>query len=325
MRRRRFIAAIGATLAWPAPAFAQSGRTYRIGSAYIAAAATTRPYEDAFFAGLREFGFERGKNLVYDVRNCDGAPARLPAYVDELVALKPDLLVGIEQVARVMRSRTSTILIVLSNSVDPVSAGLVKTLARPGGNVTGVVALNAVLGAKSVEILAEIVPSLKSVAILLDPGVPAAGNIERHVQEAAKAKGARTVTYWAKDRATLEQAFSAMERNRPDGAVSHSGSGLLFGERQFIVDKALRLRIPWSAASAATADAGALFSYAASLHGMFRQSASHAARILRGANPAELPVEQPTEFEFVLNLKTARALGIKVPRAMLLRAERVIE
>ena len=325
MKRRSFIAAVGSVLAYPALALAQAGRTYRIGSAYIADSSTTKPFEEAFLAGLRELGYERGKNLVYDVRNCDGDPSRLPALVDELIALKPDLLVGIEQVARVMRSKTAKIPIVLSNSTDPVAAGLVKTLARPGGNVTGIAALTEVLGAKSVEILGEIVPKMKTVALLLDPGVPAAGNIERHVQEAAKARGVRAMTYWAKDRGTLAQAFAAMERNRPDAILNASGSGLLFGERLFIGDNALRLRLAFASAGAATVDSRALFSYGASLQRMFRQAASHAARILKGANPAELPIEQPTEFELVLNLKTAKALGIKFPQSILVRADRVIE
>jgi putative ABC transport system substrate-binding protein len=324
VQRRRFLIAAGALLASPL-ARAQAGRTYRIGSVYLAAYSTTKPYDEAFLGGLRELGFERGKNLVYDVRNCDGNPSRLPGAVDELIALKPDLLAGIEQVAKVMRSKTATIPIVLTSSTDPVAAGLAKTLARPGGNVTGMAALNEAMAAKSVEILAEIVPQMKTVGAIIDPNVPAFANIERHVQEAAQAKRAKAVFYRARDRAELAQAFAAMERDRPDGIVNSSGSGTLFGERQFIAEHALRLRIPSAAASLAAVEAGYLFAYSASLSGTYRRAASHAARILKGANPAEIPIEQPTAFELVINMKTAKALGIAIPRTVLLRADRVIE
>ena len=322
--RRQFLIAGGALLASPL-AWAQTGRTYRIGSVYLAASSMTKPYEEAFLGGLRELGIEPGKNLVYDVRNCDGAPSRLPAAVDEVIALKPDLLAGIEQVAKIMRGKTATIPIVLTHSTDPVAAGLAKTLARPGGNVTGMAALTEAMAAKSVEILAEIVPQMKTVAAILDPNVPASANIERHVQEAAKAKRVIAVIYRARDRAELAQAFAAMERDRPDGIVNNSGSGTLFGERQFVADNALRLRIPLASGSLAGAEAGSLFSYSASLSGSFRQAASYAARILKGANPAELPIEQPTKFELAINLKTAKALGIKFPQSVLVRANEVIQ
>ncbi len=324
VRRRQFLIASGALLAAPLTV-AQPGRTYRIGSAYIARMAIVHSYEEEFLAGLRELGFERGRNLIYDVRYCDGEPSRLPAAVDELVALKPDLLAGIEQVAKVMRSRTSTIPIVLTHSTDPIAAGLVKTLARPGGNVTGMAALTEAMSAKNVEILSEIVPQMKTVAVILDPNVPAFANIERHVDEAAKAKRAKAVFYRVRDRAELAQAFAAMERDRPDGIVNASGSGTLFGERQYIIDSALRLRIPYAAAGTNSTEEGSLCSYSASLSGLFRRAASHAARILKGANPRELPVEQPIKFELAINLKTARTLGLTIPPSILQRADRVIE
>jgi putative ABC transport system substrate-binding protein len=259
------------------------------------------------------------------VRHCDGDPSRLPGAVDELIALKPDLLVGIEQVAKLMRSKTATIPIVLTSSTDPVAAGLAKTLRRPGGNVTGMAALNEAMAAKSVEILAEMLPHMKTVAAILDPNVPGSWNIERHVMESAKAKRANAVFYLARDRAELAQAFAAMERDRPDAIVTHSGSGTLFGERQFVADNALRMRIPAAFGSSAAVEAGGLFFYGASLNGTFRQAASHAARILKGANPAEMPIEQPTVFELVINMKTAQTLGIQIPQSVLLRADRVIE
>jgi putative ABC transport system substrate-binding protein len=326
MNRRDTVQAILALVVAPLSAKAQQpGRTYRVCSAYIAASSSVRQFEEAFLGGLRVLGFERGKNLVYEVRYMDGDPARLPAVVDELIALKPDLLVGIEQVAKVMRSKTATIPIVMPSSTDPVAGGLVKTLARPGGNVTGMAALTEAMAAKALEILSEILPRMKLIATILDPNVPASPNIERYVREAAGAKRATAVFYLARDRAGLVQVFAAMERDRPDAILNYSGSGTLFGERQFIADSALRLRIPAAFASMQGVEAGGLLSYSASLSGLYRQAASHAARILNGTNPAELPVEQPTKFELVINLKTAKALGLKIPQAVLIRADRVIE
>ncbi len=325
IRRRQFLLSAGALLLAPNVGAQSPGRSYRIGMAWIADAATVRSYQDAFLAGLREQGFERGRNLVIDVRNCDGDQSRLPAAVDELIALKPDLLAGIEQVARVLHAKTSTIPIVLTQSNDPVAAGLVKSLARPGGNVTGVAALTEMMAAKQVEMLAELLPGMRTVALVLDPGVPASGRIEQHAGAAAQGKGAAVVAYTAKDRAGLEQAFAEMERSRPDAVVFSAGSGMFFGYRNFIVESALRLRLPTSSATAAYADIGALFSYGASLHDMFRRAGMYAARILRGAKPADLPVEQASVFELVINLKTARSLGMKIPPSVLLRADRVIE
>lgn len=325
MQRRKFIVSIGSALAYPAVSFAQAGKTYRIGNAWIATSAAIRPYEESFLAGLREHGFERGRNLIFDVRYCDGDQARLPAAVDELLALKPNLLAGIEQVARVMHAKTQTVPIVLTQSSDPVVAGLVKTLARPGGNVTGMAALTEMMAAKQIEMLAEILPGIKSVAVMLDPGVPAAGKIEQHARAAAQAKRASVVTYIAKDRAALERVFAELERSRPDAAVFSAGSGMFFGNRHYIAESVTRLRLPTSSVAAELAELGLLFAYGPSLHEMMRRAGVYAARILKGANPSEMPVEQPTVFELVVNLKTARALGLKIPPAVLLRADRVIE
>lgn len=325
MKRRNCITAAAAALVPPALVRAQASRTYRVCSAHTSAAATTRPFEEAFLDALRELGFERGRNLEYAVRNADGDPARLPGVVDEVLALKPDLLFCIEAVARVMRSKTTTLPIVLTFSTDPVAAGLAQSLARPGGNVTGMASLAEGLAIKMVELLAETLPKMKTLAVLLDPGVPSSVKVERPVHDAARAKGARVVTYWAQDRATLEQALLAMERERPDALLQPAGSGILFGERRLIADSTLRLRLPYAGPVAAAAEGGSLLGYGANLHAMHRQAASHAARILNGANPAELPIEQPTRFELILNQKVAQAIGVKFPQSVLLRADRVIE
>jgi putative ABC transport system substrate-binding protein len=326
MNRRDAVLALIALGAAPLVTRAQQqGRSYRIGSAYVAVSAQTKPYEEQYLAGLRELGFEVGRNLIYDVRNCEGDPARLPAAIDELLALKPDLLFGIEAVARIMRSKTATIPIVLTLSSDPVAAGLVKSLRRPGGNVTGNASLDGPMLTKQVELLSELLPRMASIAMLIDPGIPAGASIVEEVRTAAKTRRARLITYQVPDRAALENALKEMERNRPDALLNGMSSGLLFQNRQFTYETALRLRIPAAGNVAAGAEAGALFSLGVNLHHEFRRAATHAARILRGANPGDLPVEQPTRFEMVINLKTAKALGIKIPQSVLIRADRVIE
>ncbi len=325
IRRRQFLLSAGAVLLAPGARAQQPGRTYRIGMAWIADAATVRSYQDAFLAGLRELGFAQGRNLVFDVRNCDGDQSKLPGFIDELIALKPDLLAGIEQVAQVMHRKTSRIPIVLTFSNDPVAAGLVKNLARPGTNVTGMAALSPLIMAKQAEMMAEFRPRLRTIAILLDPGVPAAAEFEREVQATALVKGARAVAYYVKDKAALEQAFVELERSRPDALLGSGGSGMLYGFRRLIAENSLRLRIPVSGGLPGHPEAGFLFSYGVKSHDMFHRAASHAARILNGANPADLPVEQASKFELVVNLTTAKALGLTIPPSILLRADRVIE
>ena len=324
-QRRNFLIALGGLVTAQFAHGQASRRTYRVGSVYLAASATSAPYEKSFLTGLQERGFERGRNLIYDVRNCDGDPARLPTAIDEVIALKPDLLVGIEQVAQIMRSKTATIPIVLTVSTDPVVAGLAKTLARPGGNVTGMAALSAAMAIKQLEMLKELLPQLKTVVFLLDPNVPALARFEEQALEATKALRVKSTLYWAKDREGLARAFAAMERDRPDGIVNAGGSGTLFGERQFIADNAQRLRLPCTGGGGEVAEVGYLLSYGASLSAMFLGAASHAARVLNGANAAELPIEQASKFELVVNMKTAKALSIKVPQSILVRADRVIE
>jgi putative ABC transport system substrate-binding protein len=323
--RRRFLFSAGALLAAPLALAQQPGRSYRIGMAWIADAATVQPYQDAFLAGLRELGFERGRNLVVDVRNCDGNQALLPGAVDELLALKPDLLAGIEQVAQVMRRKTAAIPIVLTHSNDPVAAGLVKTLARPGGNVTGMSAMSELILAKQAEMMFELLPRLTRLAMFLDPGVPASSSMEQHVRAVAQSRGATLMSRYVKDHAELDQAFAEFERERTEGLLAGGGSGMLFPNRKLIAERGLALGIAVSGGAQAWAQTGSLFAYGPSLQDIMRRSASHAARILRGAKPGDLPIEQASVFELIINMRTARALGIRIPPTVLLRADRVIE
>lgn len=324
-RRRKLLLFAGAALVAPVAGAQAPRHIYRIGMAWVADAASVRPYEEAFLDGLRERGFERGRNLVIDVRYCNGDAAKLPAYVDELIALKPDLLAGIDQVAQAMRRRTNAIPIVLTFSPDPVATGLVNSLAHPGTNVTGMAVHGPAIAAKTTELLTEFLPRLKTIAMLVVPGVPASAEAASGVRSVALAKGAQAIAYEVKDPASLEQAFVEMERARPDALLGTGGSAVLVSLRQVVADHALRLRIAAAGGLSSQADAGFLFSYGVKLHEVYRRAASHAARILAGANPADLPVEQASTFELVVNLKTARTLGISVPPAIRLRADRLIE
>lgn len=309
----------------PSPVRAQAGKSYRVAFAWVATEATVSPYEQVFLAAMREHGYVVGRNLVYESRYANGEPTRLPGLVDELIALKPDVLAGVEQVARVMKGKTSTIPIVLTNASDPVAARLVQSLARPGGNVTGVSFLYEQLGPKHMELMREIIPRLAKVGQIHDTNSPGSKEAEEHARQAARKLGLTYVPYYVASRADVERAFAEMEKDRPDALVQGTGSGMLFSVRQLIVESALRLRIAFSSSSAPSAEAGALLSYGANLEDGFRLAATYVDRILKGAKPAELPVQQPTRFEMVINLKTAKALGITIPHSVLVRADRAIE
>ena len=323
--RRRLLIAAAPILATPSILRAQpAGRMARVGSVYVAGASFVRSFDDAFVAGLRESGYEAGRNLVYDVRYCEGDTSRIPAVVDELLALKPDLLAGGEQVAGVMKGRTSSIPIVLFLSNDPVGAGLAQSLARPGGNVTGITNLYDELTGKQLEILREIYPGMKRVAMLLDPQDAAGRNSERHLREVAAALQIKVQTYLVRDKAAIEQAFLDMARNPPDGLLA-AASPVIFSQRAFTVGESVRMRLPFAGGTYDGALMGTLFSYGSNLPASFRRAGQIAARILKGADPAGMPIEQPTSFELFINLKTAKAFGVRIPTALLARADRLIE
>jgi putative ABC transport system substrate-binding protein len=250
---------------------------------------------------------------------------RLPGLVDELIAFKPDVLVGNEQAARVMKNKTSTIPIVLTNSSDPVAVGLVQSLARPGGNVTGASYQYEQLGPKHMELLREMLPRLAKVGQLHDTNVPAHKAAEENARQAARKLRLAYVPYYVASRIDVERAFVQMEKDRPDALVPGAGSGLLFELRQMIIENALRLRIAYCTSAGPVAEAGALMSYGANIEEGYRLAATYVDRILKGVKPAELPVQQPTRFEMVINLKTAKALGVTIPQSVLLRADRMIE
>jgi len=327
MQRREFITLIGGAAAgWPLAARAQqAARTYRVASAWVATEATVRSLEQAFLAVLAERGYVVGRNLVYESRYANGDPARLLALVDELIAFKPDVLAGIESVVRVMMSKTSTVPIVMTNASDPVAAGLVKSLSKPGGNVTGVSFQYDELGPKLIELTREILPSLSRVGHILDSTIPGSRVEEANARQAAQKLGIAYVPYYVANRAEFETAFAGMQNDRLDALVQSGGSGMMFGLRQLQIGNALRLRVPLSTGLASYAEMGALISFGPNLIDGFRLAATYVDQILKGAKPGDLPVEQPSRFGLVINLNTAKALGLTIPQAVLIRADRVIE
>jgi ABC-type uncharacterized transport system substrate-binding protein len=324
--RRTAVQITALALGMPGSLLAQAPKRFRVGCLYVADEAFVRPFQDAFLAGLRERGYVLGRNLEVNVRYASGDMSRLSALVDELIALKPDALFGIESVALVMRARTSTIPIVFPSSSDPVASGLVQSLARPGGNVTGIAALGDQIVGKHVDLLTDIVPRISRIALLNDPLAPAPERFEQFARAAAAAKGVALTVSGAKDLEGLRQSFETIANERAQGIIVAT-TGRLNQLRTEIISQVRRLRLPSISAlpAAAWAEAGGLITYATNGLENFRYAASYVDRILKGAKPADLPIEQSAKFEFVINLKTAREIGIAIPPSVLLRADRVIE
>jgi len=302
-------------------------KLWRVGAVYSATRPITKPNEEAFLAGMKDYGYEVGRNLIFDTRYADGNPARYPALVGEIMALKPDVLIGGNTpVAIDMKSKTATIPIVLATSGDPVGDGLVQSLARPGGNVTGNSLQIVELGAKHIEIMAELLPRMRRVALLLD----ASGaqrqheSFERLARAAAAAKGFVLETHTVDSLEAIRHVIRLLETQRTDALLIYLSPRFSTLRRE-IADSAASSRLPSIGFLEQYAQDGGLVSYGPSFMEGHRRVAYFVDRILKGAKPADLPVEQPTKFSLVINARTAKALDIKIPQSILLRAERVIE
>jgi putative ABC transport system substrate-binding protein len=329
MRRREFITLLGGAAAtWPlaAPAQQPAGRVFRVGYLTIASREQQLHLITAFEEGLRSLGYRVGENVVIEYRFADGELERLPALAADLVRLGVDVIVtGVNPNTVAAMKATATIPIVMTNSTDPIGSGLVASLARPGGNVTGFAAdAGYEIFGKRLELLKETLPNLSRVGILWNPDF--APNLARlkSMRETTEALGLTLVPAEARRLDLLEQAFATMVRERAQAFVVLS-DGVLFNCRGQITAMALRNRLPAASTQKEYAEAGLLLTYGVDFRDLFRRSAVFVDKIFKGAKPADLPVEQPTKFELVINLKTAKALGIIVPPTLLTRADEVIE
>jgi len=330
MKRREFITLFGGTAAtWPLAARAQqpAGRVYRVGYLGIPSREQmplhlTRALEE----GLRSLGYRVGENVAIEYRFANGELERLPALATELVRLGVDVIVTVSNPSTVAAMKaTTTIPIVMVAGFDPVSAGLVASLARPGGNVTGFAADagGEILG-KRFELLKETLPNLSRVGILFNPDVAATRSRLTSMMEIAPTLGLTTIPVEVRGLDALEPAFAIMMRERAQAFVM-LGDSVLFNFRSQIVEMAFKNRLPAASIQKEYANAGFLLTYGADLGDLFRRSAVFVDKIFKGAKPADLPVEQPTKFELVINLKAAKALGIIVPPTLLARADEAIE
>ncbi len=310
-----------------AAAAQQAAKIARIG--YLSPNLGASPHlHEPFRQGLRDLGYVEGRNVVIEYRSAEGKPERLPALAAELVALKVDVIVapGTPQ-ALAAKQATRTLPIVFATAADPVGSGLVTSLARPGGNVTGLSILAPELVGKRLELLTQAVPGVSRVAVLWQPG----GHDERtdkdilkEAEVAARALGVRLQFVEARGPHDFDRAFSDMTRARV-GALTVLTGIMFLNERRRLVDLAAKNRLPEVYGGRDFVDAGGLMSYGPNLADLYRRAATYVDKILKGTKPGDLPVEQPTKFELVINLKTAKALGLRIPQSVLARADHVVE
>ncbi|MEK6242872.1 MAG: ABC transporter substrate-binding protein [Pseudomonadota bacterium] len=332
IRRRKFLLSAGALLAAPLAADAQqAAKIARIGILALrdSRAPPVAPHAvEALLQGLRDLGYVEGRNLVMEYRYAEGKLERLPALAAELVALKVDIiLVPGTPHALAAKHATKTLPIVFIGVSDPVTSGLVTSLARPGGNVTGLSALAPELVGKRLEQLKQAVPGVSRVAVLWQPGAigeRTEKDMLKEAEVAARALGVRLQFVEARGPADIDRAFSDMTRERA-GALTLLASNMFTIERRRLVDLAAKNQLPAVYPQREYVDAGGLISYGPNIADMYRRAATYVDKILKGAKPADLPVEQPTKFELVINLKTAKALGITIPQSLLVRADEVIQ
>jgi putative ABC transport system substrate-binding protein len=305
----------------------QPKKVHRIGYLSGVDPARESARAEAFRLALRELGYVEGQNIAIEYRYAEGKRDRFSELAAELVRLKVDIIVGPSGSApiRAAKNATKTIpIVMMSLAADPVEAGFVESLARPGGNVTGLTTLSRELGGKRLELLKEAVPKLARVAVLYDAAAPSTAQVKEDLLVAARALGL-TVRFWEVRAADgFEQVFVALSKQRPEGLYVPPGPLMAANEKR-IAGFALKNRLPSVYANNEAVDAGGLMYYGADLAASYRRAAYYVDRILKGAKPADLPVEQPTKFELVINLKTAKQIGLTIPQSLLYRADKVIK
>ena len=320
MRRRDFIKVItGATVAWPMAARAQqTDRMRRIG---VLLAGNREPFSKLFLEALRKLGYVDGQNIAIEVRSAEGKLNLLPEMAAELVRLKVDIIVASETPAvQAAKRATSEIPIVMAPSGDPVGTGLIASLARPGGNVTGLSAATAELAGKSLDLLREILPSVRRVAALADPANSFTKPFLEQIHLAVRTVGIEIHVVMIRGMNEIDAAFAEMDGKRIEAVIVQPTLPCAP-----IVDLLRKYRLPAVSGNRAFAEAGGLMSYAGSLADRYSNAAPYVDKILKGAKPADLPVQQPTKFELVINRKTAKALGLAIPDKLLALADEVIE
>jgi putative ABC transport system substrate-binding protein len=319
---------LGLMLAPLATEAQQAAKVPRIGFLATSSLVANPHLQEAFRQGLRDLDYVEGRNVVIEYRSAEGKPARLPALAAELVALKVDIIfAGNTPAALAAKQATRTIPIVFAGVGDPVGSGLVTSLARPGGNLTGLSVLAPDFLGKGLELLKQLVPGVSRVAVLWQPrglGERTEKEMLKEAEVAARALGVRLQFVEARGPADLDRAFSDMTKARA-GALTVLTTPVFISERRRLVDLAAKNRLPTVYLFREFVDAGGLMSYGANLTDVFQRASTYVDKVLKGASPADLPVEQPTKFELVVNLKTAKALGLTIPQTLLLRADQVIE
>jgi len=327
-RRRDFVMAIGLSALvapWASVGQQSAGKVHRIGFLGSGAAAPMAPSIDALRTELRELGYAEGRNIAIEYRWAEANFERLPDLAAELLRFKPDVLIvwGTPATAALKRA-TSSLPIVMVNVGDPDATGLIASLARPGGNITGVANLGGIVVAKQLELLTQIIPGITRIGMLRNPGNVSLVPQVNGAENAARSLGLQLQIVDVRAASDFDAAFASIVSARA-GAVLVLADPLFLTEGRRIAQLAAKSRLPSVSARSEAADAGIMMTYGASTIEQFRSGAVYVDKILRGAKPADLPVQQASKFEFVINLKTARAVGIQIPQMIVVRADRVIE
>ena len=323
-RRRSLVLLAAAASSAPVRSFAQPPpKIRRIG--FLTPRASPDPFFDAFREGMRELGYVNGTNVTIEPRHANGQYDRLPALAAELVRLDPEVIATYgTAAAKALQQHTRSIPIVVAAAVDLVGAGIVASLARPGGNVTGLSVIAVDLSPKHLELLQTVIPRMVRVAVLVNPGNAANAAVLKNVQAAAQPLGIKVLPVEARTVEEMTRGFAAIARDH-GGAVIVAADAFFSGQGRLVAELSLKHHLPTIGIYRDHVLAGGLMSYGQDIAQFHRQAATFVDKILRGAKPADLPVEQPTKFELVINLKTAKALGLTVPPLVLLRSDQVIE
>ena len=324
--RREFMVLLGCAAAWPFAVRAQqAGKVHRIGVLETISTTLNVANFYALREGLRQLGYAEGQNLVIEYRSADGRDDRFPGLARELLALKVDVIVTRgTPAAKAVKNATSTVPVVMTASGDPVGVGLVTSLARPGGNITGLSAIVGELSPKRLELIREIVPGLARIAVLANTSNDAVRRDWARIETAARSLGVQSQLLDLRESDALGPTFDDASARRADALVVVIDA-ITQANQQRIVDLAMKHRLPAIYSSREFVNAGGLISYGVSYPDLYRRAATYVDKILKGTKPADLPVVQPTKFELVINLKTAKALGIGVPPTLSARADEVIE